>query len=285
MSRIIRPLSRHLTSLSPYTPYMTASEPTLLLFKPTSQSPNSNNHNSNHEPSHLQTRKANMGKMIDYLTTILPDALHTVPDSSYLAENIILRVAPTVSNIPLLKGRVSYLTTLKATQFILTNFLLNPQVKLHITDIKTQFYGGDFVKNGDLTGYGLYERSDKVVIKWRTCLDECHHLKERDQRSGYALKGSHILERFDFKKLWNHGGGGGDHNTSSSSVNNSSTGYENFDGVSKVDGDGFERVIYGIFVFELDAKCEKIIVHNVENIEMYDKKDFVDDGLGKLARV
>ncbi|CAM9013088.1 unnamed protein product [Wickerhamomyces anomalus] len=193
-----------------------------------------------------------MGKMVDYLTEILPNALHTIPDSSYLSENIILRVSPTVSpNIPILKGRVSYITTLKATQFILINFLLNPQVKLHITDIKPQLnQGGDFVRNGDLSNYyGMFEKSDK---------------------------GSHILEKFDIKKLWNHALGNDEKKLS-----------EFNHGVSKIDDDstGFERIIYGIFVFELDSNCEKIIVHNVENIEMYDKKDYIDDDLGKLARV
>lgn len=269
MLRVLRPITRHLTT-QPHLP-----STSLILFKPTYK--NSHNNSKDDESSIIQNKKANMGKMVDYLTEILPNALHTIPDSSYLSENIILRVSPTVSpNIPILKGRVSYITTLKATQFILINFLLNPQVKLHITDIKPQLnQGGDFVRNGDLSNYyGMFEKSDKIIIKWRTCLDDCNHLKLK--KSGYALKGSHILEKFDIKKLWNHALGNDEKKLS-----------EFNHGVSKVDDDstGFERIIYGIFVFELDSNCEKIIVHNVENIEMYDKKDYIDDDLGKLARV
>ncbi|CAM9012835.1 unnamed protein product [Wickerhamomyces anomalus] len=242
MLRVLRPITRHLTT-QPHLP-----STSLILFKPTYQNPY-NNSNDDNESSILQNKKANMGKMVDYLTEILPNALHTIPDSSYLSENIILRVSPTVSpNIPILKGRIS-----------------NPQLN----------QGGDFVRNGDLSNYyGMFEKSDKIIIKWRTCLDDCNHLKLK--KSGYALKGSHILEKFDIKKLWNHALGNDEKKLS-----------EFNHGVSKVDDDstGFERIIYGIFVFELDSNCEKIIVHNVENIEMYDKKDYIDDDLGKLARV
>ncbi|CCH44215.1 hypothetical protein BN7_3774 [Wickerhamomyces ciferrii] len=260
-----RQVIRHITSITSLTTYQQS--PSILLYSiPT---PSSKPSQQQHQH---QQKKANIGKIIDHLRNIIPDALHTVSDSQYLDDDIILRVAPTITNLPILKGRVSYLTTLKATQFIMTNFLLNPKVKLHITDIKVEDHG-EFSSNLGSSigksGYGIYEWSTKIVFKWRTCLDECEHLVER---SSTAKQGSHIFDKFDIKKLWGQ---------------DTSMQKENFidDGtVKKYDDDGFERVIYGIFVFELDPNCEKIIVHNVENIEMYDKKDFIND-IDNLARL
>jgi len=276
----------------------------------TSSNGPSNDHNrqTRSKVSKDQTRKANIGKMIEYLRSIIPDALHTTPDSKYLNQDIILRVSPTVTKtnqLPLLKGRGSYLTTLRATQFILVNFLLNWRVKLHILDIKTCLHSshnnnnnlnetfdsnlgkdgkvhnndinnnnGVDIDNKNLKKYGLYEHTDKIIIKWRTCLDDCDHLINK---TSYAKQGSHILGKFDISKIW---GGNNDNGRNGNNKDNNGL----IDGVSKNEGDDFERIFYGIFVFELNENCDEIIVHSLENLEIFDKKNYCNDGgLGNIA--
>lgn len=287
--RTLRPsIIRNLTSLTTYTPIPPPVPPpiignSMLLYSiPTSpKSPT---------PSpQEQTRRANLGHMVSYLRSIIPEALHKLPDSKYLDENIILRVAPSVTSLPILKGRVSYLATLRATQFIMANLVLNKGVKLHIRAIDIQKgVGGvtNFCSNlqdeekgiRQGVGYGLYDWTTKLVIKWRTCEDGCDHLLDGGEQhsTGFAKKSGIILEKFDVKKLW-----GGHHNDEEKErlIN----GLEEHDGLEECEIGG--RVIHGIFVFELDQECEKIIVHNVENIEMFEKKDFVDDGRAGLASV
>lgn len=276
----MRPLIiRNLTFLTSYTPTPPPAIPTssMLLYSIPTQGKSSSSSSSQD-----QNRRANIGHMVSYLRRIIPEALHTLPESQYLDENIILRVAPSVSTgLPILKGRVSYLATLRATQFIMGNLVLNKGVKLHIRSIDVQKGVGNvtnFCSNlqddyeesiREGIGYGIYDWTTKLVIKWRTCEDGCEHLSA-PHRTGFAKRSGIILERFDVKKLW----GGGGHHEENQRLINGLQDQNNDEEECEIGG----RVIHGIFVFELDKNCEKILVHNVENIEMFEKKDFVDDG-------
>jgi hypothetical protein len=161
-----------------------------------------------------QVRLANLGSMVDYLTAIIPEALNKIPVASKLDEGIQLRIAPSISNVPIIKGQLSYTTSLKATQLIFKNFILDNKTKLHVLRAEV-----DYSNNYGILGSGV----TKIVIHWKTCDEVCHHLADGDE------------------------------------IRNQST--------SDVDK---HRVLYGIFVFELNGMNDKILVHNVENLEICD---------------
>lgn len=105
------------------------------------------------------SRKVNIGSMTDYLRAYVPQALQVVPDSTRLSPDITLRVAPSIHNVPMIKGHMSYITTLRATQLILTTFVLHPDTQLQVVDLH--------VDESDV--YGVIPGSTKVVVKWQSC--------------------------------------------------------------------------------------------------------------------
>lgn len=192
--------------------------------------------------------------MVDYLRTIIPEALRVVPDSTRLDRDIILRVAPTITpNVPMIKGSVSYITALKATQLIFTSFILGSDVKLHLTELK--------IDEDGQSGYGLYKGATKIVVKWVTCDDDCVHLQGTGRRLRQEAHEKHQhMEWRDVLKTLKI--------------------------VSETDEQDHEhvgRVMSGLFVFELNKENDRILVHNVENIEMLDKKNLVKNVRGNLA--
>lgn len=151
-----------------------------------------------------QKKAANLGSMIEYLKLIIPESLNTVPDQSKLDENIQLRVSQTITTVPIIKGKLSYLTSLKATQLIFKNFVLNSNTKFHILKNEVN-YSNKF----GILGNGI----TKIIIHWKTCDENCIDLKDVS---------------VEFKN----------------------------------------KVLFGIYVFELNEMNDKILVHNVENVEI-----------------
>jgi hypothetical protein len=135
----------------------------------------------------------------------------------------------------MIKGSMSYVTTIKAIQLIMTSFILSHRTQLHITDLEVD-------EDGKMN-YGMISGSTKVIVKWRTCLPDCIHLKPAQDDNRGLDKVLGVL--------------GNDHHLGS-------------------------KLIFGMFVFELNHNCDLIEVHNLENIEMLDKEDFIDD-MGNLA--
>ncbi|OWB77995.1 hypothetical protein B5S32_g2180 [[Candida] boidinii] len=98
---------------------------------------NNNNNNNNNLNKDLINKKANLGSTIRYLIENLPNSLNSTIDSNKLSNDIILRILPrSHPNIPIFKGLIVYLTTIKTLQLILTTFFINKNVKLHLSSIK-----------------------------------------------------------------------------------------------------------------------------------------------------
>lgn len=205
----------------------------------------------NHRPPPV--RKVNLGSMVEFIRDYVPVALTQLPDHDRLSDDITLRVAPTVHpNVPMIKGHMSYVTSLKATQLIFTTFLLHPQTQLHITDLEVDEEGKTHI-------YGLIPGSTKIIVKWTTCPGGCHHIKgatpATEAHQPVQAKSDGDARRFDI------GGVLGTLFGSSKPLSSGETSKE-------------IRVIFGIFVFELNHNCDKILVHNLENLDMLDKEDY-----------
>lgn len=234
-----------------------------------------------------QVKKANLGSMTDELRALIPNILNKSLPKSIISRDIHLRICPTHfqefnAYFPTLKGHVSYYTTCKTLQFILTSIVLNPKVKLHIQSVKTNRNSGDLFP-------GLQSdcpSSTKIYVRWNTCMEGCFHLsptdingnEESNDTSNYystsdAKLGSHKWAKFDTKKLV-------DNPTSSSPASPSVTTTlthltTGLIGLTK-EHKRLERVISGIFIFELNESNDKVLVHTIEDVNVIEKTETQD---------
>lgn len=235
-----------------------------------------------------QLRKANLGTMTDELRALIPNILNKSLPKNIISSNVHLRICPTHfqefnAYFPTLKGHVSYYTTCKTLQFILTSIILNPKVKLHIQSIKTNAAKGDLGPKIQ----SVHPDSTKIYVRWNTCLEGCDHLSPnevtKDEHSGNisnyhstsdAKLGSHKWSKLDTKKLVNKSNGKSTKSSPSVSTTLShlTTGLI---GLTK-EHNKLERVISGIFIFELNENNDKIIVHTVEDVNVIEKTETQD---------
>lgn len=196
-----------------------------------------------------QNKKLNLGKVLDVLNNEIPDILTTLISSDMISSDIIFRISPTSHpNLPTFKGYVPYVTTAKTLQLCLTQFILNPSVKVHIT--KTNVFEAD----KDISNYGLYKNTTKLVMKWKTCPENCPHLIANEETSK-GSKGKHTWSDLDHTSL----------------LISQNYGLINL----KLTDDKIERILSGIFVFELDENNEKIKVFTIEDVEIIENKEWI----------
>lgn len=193
-------------------------------------------------------KRLNLGKVVDTLQEEIPDILTKLISSDLIASDIVFRICPTTHDkIPVFKGYMAYVTTAKALQLFMTQFILNPNVKVHIINTKI----GDQVPSE----YGLYRTTTKIVVKWKTCQEHCPHLIE-DEETSKGSMGKHTWSKLDLPSLIqlskNHG-----------LIN------------LKLTEDKIERVLNGIFIFELDEKNSKIKVITIEDVEIMENKEWL----------
>mmetsp|Transcript_6803 Transcript_6803/g.8635 ORF Transcript_6803/g.8635 Transcript_6803/m.8635 type:complete len:331 (-) Transcript_6803:54-1046(-) len=235
-----------------------------------------------------QLKKANLGTMTDELRALVPNILNKSLPKKIISDSVHLRICPTHfqefnAYFPTLKGHVSYYTTCKTLQFILTSLVLNPKVKLHIQSIKTNAAKGDLGPEVQ----GVYPDSTKIYVRWNTCLEGCDHLSSnkisKDQgnndTSNYhstsdAKLGSHKWSKLDTQKLVDNSN---EHSIKSSpsvtaTLSHLTTGLI---GLTK-ENNRLERVISGIFIFELNENNDRIIVHTVEDVNVIEKTETQD---------
>ncbi|CUM45380.1 uncharacterized protein AC631_04724 [Debaryomyces fabryi] len=235
-----------------------------------------------------QLKKANLGSMTDELRALIPNILNKSLPKKIISNSVHLRICPTHfqefnAYFPTLKGHVSYYTTCKTLQFILTSIVLNPKVKLHIQSIKTSAAKSDLGPEMQ----GVYPHSTKIYVRWNTCLEGCDHLspneisEDRDSNdtSNYhstsdAKLGSHKWSKFDTQKLVNNSNEQSIKSSPSvtATLSHLTTGLI---GLTK-EHNRLERVISGIFIFELNENNDKIIVHTVEDVNVIEKTETQD---------
>lgn len=218
-----------------------------------------------------QVKLSNMGSMIDNLKDLVPQLLHKSFPKNMVLSDVLLRICPSHlelfnSYLPTIKGRVSYYATCKAIQMFFTSWVLNPRVKLHIQLIRTSHFP---------EANCVYSHSTKIYVRWSTCSDGCTHLLEPEpeaphlaegsaqasQSTSKATLGSHRWASFDTEKF-----AGSSENVWSLSTSLADL-TKGIIGVKQEDI-RLERIILGVFIFELNEDNTEILVHTVEDMNV-----------------
>lgn len=241
-----------------------------------------------------QQRKANLGSMIETLKDLIPNILTKSLPKSIISKDIYLRICPTHTQelnmyVPVLKGHVPYYTTCKTLQFILTSIILNPKVKLHIQSIKASKNNGD----QNLDPQALFPDTTKIHVRWVTCSEGCSHLSAKEEGSGRdkgssrsqnylstsdAKLGSHSWLEIDTRKLLHNSNPDTKSPNVSSSGSISSTVANLTSGLIGLTKESrkLERIISGIFIFELNTQNDSILVHTIEDVNIIEKTETQD---------
>lgn len=225
-----------------------------------------------------QEKMSNLGSMIDDLKEVVPQLLSRSFPKEMVLPDVLLRICPSHldlinSYLPTIKGRVSYYATCKALQMFFTSWVLNPRVKLHIQLIRTSHFP---------EANCVYSHSTKIYIRWSTCSDGCTHLLEpepdrlddseqvsRSTSTSKATLGSHRWSGIDTEKFTEseHPGGW----SLSASLADLTKGIIGL----KQEDIRLERIILGVFVFELSEDNTEILVHTVEDMNVVEHEQDV----------
>lgn len=261
--------------------------------------PNANGKFNNDE----QERKANLGSIIEEIKATIPNIFNKSLPKEIVSNDVLLRICPTHfaefnAYLPNIKGHVSYYTTCKTLQFILTSLVLNPKVKVHIQSIRTNRMSSpssDFKNDYQC----VYPETTKVYIRWSTCQEGCFHLSTRDKEdlesnksesisneqtdnfhsTSDAKLGSHSWSRFDTSKFLTLDSQNGNQGIPSVKTTFAKL-TKGLIGLTKAEKK-FERIISGLFIFELNEKNDQIIVHTIEDVNVVERTDF-EEVDGKL---
>lgn len=164
--------------------------------------------------------------------------------------------------LPNIKGHVLYYTACKGLQIFLTSVVVNPQVKLHILSVRTSTFPEPNT---------VFANSTKIYMRWNTCQEGCSHLREIDSSSfstSRAKLGSHRWSGFDPKVI--------NKESWASSLADLTKGLIGL----KKDELRLERVILGVFIFELNEDNSQVLVHTIEDMDIVERREEQD--VGKL---
>lgn len=128
--------------------------------------------------------------------------------------------------------------------------MLSPKVKLHIHSIR--------VANGP-DPQCMFNDTTKLFVRWSTCHHGCTHLEEHGTSEAHL--GTHKWSQEDTKKIF-------DNHKSISSILSKLPG--TIMGLTK-EPKKLERVLSGLFIFELDEDNTKVLVHTIENMEIIER--------------
>lgn len=217
-----------------------------------------------------QDRKANLGMTIENLRRTLPKILQKSLPKSIISKDIVLRICPTHLDefnayLPSLKGQSSYYATCKAIQLVMTSVILNPKIQLHIQSIRTSY---------DHDSQAIYPDSTKIHVRWTTCCENCPHLSMDNDTEFHSTSvgrfGSHRWAKINSESFIQS-------QDSSNFFKTMTTIKSAMKGLSK-ESEKLERVISGIFIFELNPMNDEIIVHTIEDIEIIEKPELEEVG-------
>lgn len=186
--------------------------------------------------------KANLGDMVQQLRRRVPHMLQASLPKQMLSSDVLLRVAHhDQAVLPVMRGHVGYYAAFKAAQWVLLLVVLSPEVRIHVQSLKVCT---------DDTIHTVYPGSTKICIKWSTCLPQCPHLGPDAEPTLVARLGSHTWKGVDFTQ---------------------SIGLGLLKGLA-TNPSPLDRVISGIFIFELDKTCTQVRVHTIDNLESIEKE-------------
>lgn len=222
-----------------------------------------------------QRRRTNLGSIMDKLKVLVPTLLQESLPAEILLPEILLRICPSHfervnAYLPNMKGHVSYYATCKALQLFLTSLVLNPKTRLHLHLIRTSRMPEPNC---------VYAHTTKIYIRWTTCPEGCWHLSGSankiprpsddeyiDYSTANATLGSHRWSSIDPGKLLDKL----DHNWSlTGALANLGKGIV---GLRKEE-ERLERIVSGIFVFELNELNDQIIIHTVEDMDVIERPE------------
>lgn len=216
-----------------------------------------------------QEKKANLGAMVDGLRQLVPRMVHETLPKHLILPDIMLRICPSHFEqinafLPNIKGHVSYYATCKALQLFMTSVVVNPNVQLHIQNMRTST-ASDFSC--------VYPESQKIFVRWTTCPEGCTHLTRHSSASslktGDAKLGSHRWSRIDADKFVD----AKEHPYNWSLTSSLADLTKGIIGLKKEDSDSLERVVLGIFIFELNDKNSQIIAHTIEDMDVIERRE------------
>ncbi|KAG7665649.1 uncharacterized protein J8A68_000855 [[Candida] subhashii] len=246
-----------------------------ILFKQSPRLSNlDQNPNKDKHKKEVLEKKANLGSIVEQLKTTIPNILEKSLEKSIISPHIHLRICPSQFDenyLPNLKGHVTYYTTCKTIQLFLTSVILSPKVKLHIQSIR--------IHDGP-DPQAMLEDTTKIFVRWSTCAEGCPHLLSDEDNGGgdfhstsHAHLGSHRWSKSDTMKLFkNHHGGNGEESNAKLSYLTGALGRlpKTLMGLTK-EPKKLERVISGLFIFELNDDNTKILVHTIENVDVVER--------------
>ncbi|EGV62465.1 hypothetical protein PSN45_001225 [Yamadazyma tenuis] len=233
-----------------------------------------------------QEKKANLGKTIEELKILIPNMLKKSLPKQLISPDILLRICPTHFDelnyfLPNIKGHVSYYTTLKTLQLVLTSIVLNPKVKLHIQSIKVMS-----PSESNIEFLCVFPHTTKIQVRWSTCNEGCPHLLEGTVpgvenssnivSTANAKLGSHSWAKVDASKFPKLNTAPDDLRVKSISqtISHLTAGLV---GLSKAQNQ-MERVISGFFIFELNEDHSQIVVHTIEDVDIVEKSSTEEVG-------
>lgn len=214
-----------------------------------------------------QERKANLGALVDEMRLLVPGMVHETLPKSIVLPDIMLRICPSHFDqmnafLPNIKGHVSYYATCKALQLFMTSVVVNPNVQLHIQSLRT-------TTASDLPC--VYPHSQKIIVRWTTCPEGCTHLRRKvngSHKTGDAKLGSHRWSRIDTDKFVD-----AQENPYNWLLSSSLAGLtKGIIGLKKEEED-LERVVLGIFIFELNTKNDHIVAHTIEDMDVIERRE------------
>lgn len=225
-----------------------------------------------------QEKLVNLGCMIDELKVLVPNLLHKSLPKAILLPEVMLRLNPSHFELlnlflPNIKGHVSYYAACKAIQLFFTSLVLNPRAQLHILSIRTSKFPEPNT---------MFAHSTKIIMRWKTCPEGCVHLLEKgaaSERSEVEAKDSEDSFSTAQAKLGSHRWSGFDPGKVISEESltwsvSSSLGdlTKALIGLKKEDS-GLERVILGIFIFELNEDNSQVLVHTIEDMTIIERRE------------
>ena len=241
---------------------------------------------------HEQQKKVNLGKMIMELKELVPGILEESLPKRLVDDKIVFRICPTYLKenngyFPLVKGAIAYYSTCRVLQLLVSCFILTPKVKIHVQSIRVLASGNA----GAPSLQGVFPESNKIYMRWSTCSEECEHLLVEDKSSNASenmKKETHSsysnLEPRGSSELGHTKGKAllfGNLNRSLISQNKTSSPslsvtlshlLRSLIGLKR-ERKKLERIISGVFIFDLSEDNERLIAHTIENIDIIEKKE------------
>lgn len=221
-----------------------------------------------------QKRLANLGSTIDNLKVLVPHLLHKSLPKYLLLPDIMLRMNPSHMDLlklilPNIKGHVSYYAACKALQIFFTSVVLNPQAQFHIQLIRTS----NFPEPNT-----VFAQSTKIYVRWNTCQEGCFHLQQEPSETADDTDSPSRSSR-------HHNGHVLEPNKAMEKVHSSWSLAHLTSGIigRKNDDSSFNRVILGIFIFELTPDNSQILVHTIDDMVIVERRE--NQGVEEKLRV